>query len=365
MIKIAEPIIKKAEISAVTKVLQSGRLAQGPQVEKLEHEFSRLCRVKYAVAVSSGTSALFAGLYSLGLKPRDEVITTPFSFMAGVNAIILLGGRPVFIDIEEQTLNLDPAKIKPALTARTKAILAVNLYGQPADYQEINQIGRKYRLGVIEDAAQSIGAEYKKRPSGSLADLGCFSLYASKNITAGEGGMITTNQARLFQKAKRFSNQGLGLRKPYDYHQLGLNLRMTEMQAALALVQLKRLKKLTRKRQLISKEYNQSFSQIKGLIPPSLAPSRTHVYHQYTLRVTPAFKLSRDQLARFLAKKGIETRVHYPLPLHLYPHLKELGYKKGDFPMAEKVSQEVLSLPVHPLLKSQEVKYIIKTINKI
>lgn len=365
MIKISQPLIYQEEKKAALAVLNSGRLAQGPQVARLEKKFAKLCGTKYAVATCSGTAALHTTLYALGLGPGDEMITTPFSFIATANAILMVGARPVFVDIDPKTFNINPEKIKKAITRQTRAILAVNLYGQPADYKKINKIAKKYKLFVIEDAAQSINASLGGRKSGNLGESSCFSLYATKNITSGEGGLITTHNKNYYKRARLFRNHGQKENIPYQYQDLGFNYRMTEIQAALALEQLKKLNKITKRRQAIAKRYNQAFKKVKGLLVPYQAPDRTHVYHQYTLRITKEFKRSRDGLKKYLEKKGIEVKIYYPKPLHLYPHFQKFGYKKGDFPVAEKASQAVLSIPVHPLLREKEINYIIKTITKI
>lgn len=363
MIKISQPIIKEEEIRAVEKVLKTGIIAQGPIVAKLEREFTKLCGTRYTIATNNGTSALHTALYSIGLKQGDEVITTPFTFIASANSILMVGAKPVFVDIDEKTFNIDPKKIEAAITNKTKAILAVNLYGQPADYDPINRIAKKYRLLVIEDAAQSINATYKDKKSGNLSDIGCFSFYATKNIMCGEGGMITTNNKTFYERAKLFRNHGQPEGKRYDYVDLGYNYRMTDILAAIAIEQLRKVDQITKKRQENAKRYSRAFRHIKGLVTPYVGKDRTHAYHQYTLRVTKKFKMTRDKFKTYLEKKGIQSNIYYPKPLYYFNHLKK--YKRDNCKTAEQISKEVLSIPVHPLLKNSEIDYIIDTITSI
>lgn len=362
MISLSKPIINKKEFNAVLDVMKSLKLVQGERVFKLEEEFHKLFHTRYAIATNNGTSALHTALHSIGLKQGDEVITTPFTFIATVNSIIMTGASPVFVDIDEKTYNLDPKKIEKAITYKTKAILVVNLYGQPANYDEINSIAKKYNLVVVEDAAQSINAEYNNNKSGNLADIACFSLYATKNIMCGEGGMITTNNKKFFENARLFRQHGQDENKRYEYHELGYNYRMMDLQAAIALEQLKRLKFITVKRQKNAQFYNNKLVDIHGIITPYTLPNVSHVYHQYTIRIAKDFPSNREQFINYLKKKDICVGIYYPTSLHLVPHLAMFGYKEGDFPISELVAQQVLSLPVHPQLSHKEKHYIINTI---
>ena len=364
MIQISKPIIKKAEIEAVIKVLQSGNLVQGEKVKQLERDIASLSEAKFAIATNNGTSSLHTALQILGIGRGDEVITTPFTFVATASSILMTGAKPVFADIREDTYNINPKEIEKKINKKTKAIIAVDLYGQPAEYNEINKIAKKHKLYVIGDAAQSIGAEYFGKKTGNLTDIACFSLYATKNITSGEGGIITTNKNELNKKARIFRNQGQSEKTKYEYLGLGYNYRMTEIQAAIAIEQLKRLPELTKKRQKIAKIYNKNFQNIPGLILPVVKENTSSVYHQYTLRITKKFKLSRDKLMDYLQKKGIQTNIYYPIPLYKFEHLK-LGNSPREFPVAERVAKEVISIPVHPLLSTRQIEYIISTIKKI
>lgn len=363
MIPISKPVIKQEEIQAVVEVLKSGMLVQGSKVSALERELAKLCGTKYAIATNNGTTALHTALYSIGIKAGDEIITTPFTFIATVNSILMIGATPIFVDIDRKMFNIDPNKIEKAITKKTKAILVVNLYGQPADYNKINKIAKRHKLLVIGDAAQSISAVYKNKKSGNLADISCFSFYATKNIMCGEGGMITTNIEEYHKRAKRFRNQGQDEKVKYRYLDIGYNYRMTDISAAIVLEQLKRIDEITKKRQEIAERYNEAFKNIKGLIIPFTAKDRTHVYHQYTLRVTNDFKLTQDQFQKYLEDKGIQANIYYPRLLYYFNHLKK--YKREDCRTAEQISQEVISIPVYPLLTNKEIKYIIDTISSI
>jgi len=361
MIYISKPQIDNREINAVVEVLKSGKLAQGKKVALLENEFSKICHVKYAVATNSGTSALHTALESLRIGHGDEVITTPFTFVATANSILMTGAKPIFADIEEDTFNIDPSEVEKKITKKTKAIVVVDLYGQPADYARIKKIARKYGLYIVEDSAQSIGAKYFGKNTGSLADIACFSLYATKNIISGEGGVITTNNKSLNDFARVFRNQGQDEKERYRYLGLGFNYRMSDLAAAIAIAQLKKLSKLTKRRQEIAEMYNKEL-KLKGLILPLVRKGSVSAYHQYTLRVTEEFSTTRDGLRSYLEKKRIQANIYYPIPLYKFDHLKQ---NVDDFPIAERSSKEVISIPVHPGLLDKDVEYIIKTIKSI
>lgn len=364
MISISDPQIDQAEIKAVTKVLKSHIIAQGKEVLGFEVAFSKFCGTKYAVATNNGTSALHTALYAAGIQEHDEVITTPFTFVATVNAILMVGAKPSFVDIDPKTFNIDPSKIKEAITSKTKAILVVNLYGQPADFDEINKIARKHKLVVIEDAAQSVNASYKNHKSGSLGDIGCFSFYATKNISCGEGGVLTTNNRNYYLRAKQFINHGQKVDSIYTYADIGYNYRMTNISAAILLQQLKKADWITRKRQMNAYLYNNAFQKIKGIIPPFQDLNRRHVYHQYTIRISKNFSLSRNELIIYLENNGIQARTYYPKPLYRYQHINRMC-KFSNCQNAELASKEVVSLPVHPSLKKKDLKSIIKAISSL
>lgn len=358
MIAIAEPIIDDEEKKAVLGVLESRNLAQGKKVAELEENFAKYCGTKYAVAVNSGTAAIHTALYSSGVESGDEVITTPFSFIATVNPILMQSARPVFVDISESDYNIDPTLIKQSVNSKTKAVLAVSLYGQPYNYDEIYRICHSKKLALIEDSCQAVGASYKNRKSGNLGDMGCFSLYATKNIMSGEGGVLTTNDPKKAESAKRFRQHGMI--GPYEYAGLGYNYRMTDVLAAIAAEQLKKADIFNQARIENAKSLTNGLKNIKGIVTPQVLESRTHVYHQYTIRVTDQYRHSREELINILREAGVGSGVYYPRPLHLYPHIVKLGYKKGDFPVAEQVCKQVLSLPVHPRITAADIKKIIK-----
>ena len=360
-INIAQPQIGKEEIKAVAAVLKSGRLAQGPKVAELEQKFAKFIGTKYAVATSSGTTALHVALLSHGIGSGDEVITSPFTFIATANAILYTGARPVFADIEAKTYNLDPEKIEAKITRKTKAIMPVHLYGQAANMTKIMALARQYKLAVIEDACQAHGAEWRGKKVGSFG-TGTFSFYPTKNMTTGEGGMITTNSKEIYEKANLIRSHGSKVRYYHDI--LGFNFRMTDMAAAIGLEQLKKLPKFNRARQKNALFLNQKLAKIKGLIVPEADPKSNHVYHQYTIRITPEFGLGRAEVLAKLTEAGIGTAVFYPLPINEQKLYRDLGYKSNT-PIAAEVAQEVLSLPVHPGLKQSDLEYIIKTMRSL
>lgn len=359
MIGIAAPVIEKEEIEAVNKVLESGVLAQGPKVVELETEFAAYCGSKYAVAVSSGTAAIHAALFVIGVGEGDEVITTPFSFIATANPIIMLGAEPVFVDIDPETFNIDPKKIEEKITKKTKAIMPVHLYGQPCDMAEIKTIADKHGLKVIEDACQAVGASYGNKKAGNLGDMACFSLYATKNIMCGEGGMITTNDENHVTAIKQFRQHGMS--GPYQYEGLGYNYRMTDLQAAIAVEQVKKIDRFTKQRQKNAAYFDNNLKTETGITLPAVAESRTHVYHQYTLRVVE----DRDGFVDALRAKDIGAGVYYPKPLHLVDHIAKYGYKPGDYPETEKACKEVVSLPVHPGLSEDNLKSIVFAVKEV
>ncbi|KKH49590.1 aminotransferase DegT [Methanosarcina sp. 1.H.T.1A.1] len=351
MIPIAKPLLGKEEIDAVTKVLSSGMIAQGPKVEEFELAFSEYTGCEYAVAVNSGTAALHIALLAHGIGKEDEVITSPFTFIATANSILYTGAKPVFADIEPDTYNIDPEKIQEKITSKTKAIMPVHLYGHSADMKAIMEIAEDHKLVVIEDACQSHGAECLGKRVGSFG-TGAFSFYPTKNMTTSEGGMITTNEKEIAEKSQMIRAHGSKVR--YLHEMLGFNLRMTDIAAAIGLVQLEKLDGFTATRQKNAAMLSAGLKGISGLVPPVTKPGCTHVFHQYTIRAQ-----KRDELAAFLKEKEIGTGVHYPIPIHKQPYYMELGYK-DSLPVSEKAAEEVLSLPVHPSLSEDDVQKIVK-----
>ncbi len=364
-IPISRPLIGREEIAAVNQVLKSGMLAQGPQVATLENKFAQYCGTKYAVAVNSGTAALHAALYALGIHTGDAVITTPFTFVASANPILMQGAKVVFADISAEDFNLDPQAVIKKITPQTKAILPVDLYGQIYNYPALKKIAEKYKLKIIEDACQAIGATYKQKKAGNFGDAAAFSLYATKNIMSGEGGLITTNNANVAELCRRFRHHGQSEKTRYQYWNLGYNYRLTDLAAAIALAQLRKVERFNQKRRAHAQKLIRGLAGIRGLILPQIKNGYTHVFHQFTVRITKDFKLKREALIAHLQKHQIGCGIYYPKPLHLHPHFRRLGYRRNDFPVSEKIAQEVLSLPVHPALTAQNLNYIIQTIKSV
>jgi perosamine synthetase len=354
VIPIARPVIGEEEIRAVTEVLRSGNLVQGKKVELFESEFSKYIGARFATAVSSGTSALQIGLQALGLRKGDEVITTPFTFAATANAIIHCGAKPVFADIDPKTFNLDPGKIKAS--GRTKAVICVHLYGQPCEMDSLAKVCEESGLKLVEDAAQAVGAEYRGRRIGTFGYLSTFSFYATKNLTTGEGGMIVTGQKDIAEQARIIRNQGQS--EQYKHDIISYNFRMTDIQAAIGIEQLKRIESLNRKRIENARFLTDSLSSVKGIETPFVPKHVKHVYHQYTIKVPKG----RDRLLNYLNNHGVGARVYYPQPVYLQPPYVKMGFRKGLCPVAEEVCKQVLSLPVHPLLTQKELEEIARQV---
>ncbi len=354
MISIAKPILDATEKEAVLSVLDSGIIAQGPRVGQFEKEFAAYCAVPHAVAVSSGTTALTIALLAHGIGKGDEVITTPFSFIATANSILYTGATPVFVDIDRRTFNMDPAKIEKAITSRTRAILPVHLYGQCCDMSAITDIAERHDLIIVEDACQSHGATYNGKKAGSFG-TGTFSFYPTKNMTCGEGGMITTSNEEVAEQCRIIRNHGM--RQRYYHEQIGYNFRMTDIAASIGIEQLKKLDGFNAKRQEHAQMYNDHLS---GVIAPLQMDQCKHVYHQYTLRIENG---RRDALREFLRANEIGSEIYYPLPIHHQQVIKEQIPNLPSLPVAESSAEEVLSIPVHPSLTQDDIMFVIKKIN--
>lgn len=360
MILISKPLIGVEEQAAVQHVLASGMLAQGPRVAAFERAFADFIGVKHAIATSNGTTALHAALLAHGIGAGDEVITTPFSFIASVNSILYCGARPVFVDIDA-SFNIDALQIEAAITPRTRAIMPVHLYGQPADMATIAAIAQRHQLAIIEDACQAHGATYAGRNVGAFG-TGCFSFYATKNMTTGEGGMITTDDDAIAQQVRQIISHGMKVRYYHDI--LGYNYRMTDVAAAIGIEQLQKLPAFNARRMENAQFYDRQLARVNGLRTPQQSPTRTHVYHQYTLRVTPSFGLGRDALAEVLGQQGISTGIYYPVPVHQQAALRGLDLG-GTFPVAERVASEVLAIPVHPGVTDQDRMTIVAALMRL
>jgi len=358
--------IKQEIKQAIERVCEQQEFILGPEVEGLEKDLTDYIGAKYGVGVASGSDALIIALMVLGIGRDDEVITTPYTFFSTASAIWRLGARPVFVDIDPSTYNLNPALLRGVITSKTKAIIPVHLFGLCADMREISRIAGQYGLKVIEDAAQAFGARYLFTPgspdgfhfAGTMGDLGCFSFFPSKNLGCfGDGGMIVTNHQQYAQLARILRVHGSN---PRFYHSMvGMNSRLDALQAAILRIKLPYLDSWTRKRQENARYYNQALEGVGDLTIPTHPQDNIHVYNQYVIRTK-----ERDGLRRYLAEKGIATAIYYPLPLHLQSCFKDLGYKPGDFPEAERASRETLSLPIYPELTEEQKEYIVSTIRE-
>jgi len=349
-------VLKDEIKTALMEILESGHFVLGINVEALEREIASYHGVKYAVGLASGTDALHLCLKAIGIKEGDEVITTPFTFVATAEAITYVGAIPVFVDIDRETLNLDPGKIEEKITSKTKAIVPVHLFGQPADMEEIMAIAKKYNLKVIEDCAQAFGARYKGVVVGSIGDAGCFSFYPSKNLGAyGDGGMVITNNLELFKRIKLLRNHGAT--GAYQHSFIGFNSRLDEIQAAILRIKLKYIDSYNEKRRNIAKLYTSLLGD--SVQCPIEMSDRMHVYQQYTIRTS-----RRREIRESFKDNLISSVIYYPVPLHLQKAFEYLGYKRGDFPESEAAAGEVLSLPIYPELEPEKVRFICDVILK-
>ena len=345
------PLIDEFD-GAIREVIESSAFAGGPFVERFEEEFATFCGSRYAIGVGNGTDALWLTLLALGIGEGDEVITVPNTFIATAEAITYCKARPVFVDVDENTFTMGPAELKKSLTARTKAIIPVHLFGQPADMDPILEFARAHGLFVIEDAAQAHGAEYKGRKAGTMGDAGCFSFYPGKNLGAfGEAGAVVTNDPELREQIQVLRDHGQS--RKYYHTLTGWNCRMDGIQAAVLSIKLRYLEEANLLRRKHALEYNRAFSGIDEVCTPFEASYAQHVYHVYAIRVQ-----ERDEILRHLQEKGVGCAVHYPIPIHLQEACRNLGYKAGAFPIAESLAEEFLSLPMFPELTTEQIEYV-------
>lgn len=361
--QIARPYIDDEDIKSVVGVLKSGWLSLGSKYQQFEENLAKYVGTKYALAVSNGTVALHLGVKALGLGPSDEVITSPYSFISSSNCLLYEGVKPIFADIEEVTFNIDPSKIEKLITKKTRAILPVHIFGQSADMDPILKIAKKYKLKILEDSCESLGATYKGKMVGTTGDIGTFAFYPNKQMTTGEGGMIVTNSKRIYELCDSLRNQGRGKNKDWLIHKrLGFNYRMDEMNASLGLTQLKKIGWLIDQKKKIASWYDKALSNIPGVVVQTVGPNRTHSYFVYIIR---AGNSKRNKLMDELNKIGIQTKPYLPV-IHLQPFMKsQFGYKVGDYPVAEKISSETIALPFYIGLTKQDVLYISSKIDKI
>ena len=357
MIPIAKPQIGEDEIKAVESVLRSGMLASWSNVRCFEDASAMYIGAKHGVATTSGTTALQIAIEALGIGHGDEVITTPFTFIATSNAILFNGARPVFADIDPRSFNIDPKSVEKKITGKTKAVLPVHLYGNPCDMDSLTRICAKNKLLLLEDCAQSMGAEWKGKRAGSFGNASILSFYATKNMTTGEGGMFLSSDRDVSERAYLLANQGQ--KKMYEHLTVGFNYRMTEMQAALGMVQLHKLDDMNRKRIENAKFFNEQLKGLDFIQLPETRKDTKHVFNQYTLRV---FDGRRDELAKHLEKKGVGSRVYYPKANYMQPAYAHLGIKQGACVEAEVAAAEVLSLPVYPSLTDYELNKVVEAI---
>jgi perosamine synthetase len=346
----------------VINVLRSGRLAQGPYVAAAEETFARIAGSEHAVATSSGSTALVAALEAVGVGPGSEVVTSPLTFVATLNAILEVGATARFADVDDETLTVDPASVEALVTERTAAMLPVHLYGLPADMDALCDIARRHDVHVIEDAAQAHGASVAGRPAGGFG-VGCFSFYATKNVFAGEGGMVTTSDAAIADRVRLLRNHGM--RAPYEYETLGHNFRMTEMQAALLSPQLARLGEINEARRRNAEHLTAGLAGLPGLRLPTEPHTRQHVWHQYTVRVTEEAAVTRDELRRRLRAAGVGSAVYYPALVHAAPcHREHPRVVLDPTPRAAEASARVLSLPVHDRLQQDDLDHVVDAVRK-
>lgn len=353
-----EPL-KEEILAKISEVIDSSAFCGGVYVEQFEEQFAAYCKTRFACGVGNGTDALWLSLLALEVGPGDEVITVPSTFMATAEAITYCGARPVFVDVDERTYTMDPESLEKAITARTKAVIPVHLFGQPADMDPILEIANKHGLYVVEDAAQAHGAEYKGRRIGSIGDAGCFSFYPGKNLGAfGEAGAIVTNDANLRQKIKMLRDHGQA--RKYHHSVVGWNCRMDGIQAAILQIKLPLLEAGNRQRRAIAVQYDRELGSLESIVTPSRPPWVQHVYHIYAIRV-----MNRDPIMRSLAEVGIGTGIHYPIPVHLQAAYRSLGYGRGSFPRAEECAEQFISLPMFPSLTSEEVDYVCQNLKEL
>jgi dTDP-4-amino-4,6-dideoxygalactose transaminase len=343
---------------AIREVIESSAFAGGPFVQKFEEEFAAYCGVSYAVGVGNGTDALWLTLLALGVGEGDEVITVPNTFIATAEAITYCKARPVFVDVDEDTFTLNPAELKKALTAKTKAVIPVHLFGQPADMDPILEFARAHGLFVIEDAAQAHGAEYKGRKAGTMGDAGCFSFYPGKNLGAfGEAGAVVTNDAELRNQIQLLRDHGQP--RKYYHTTMGWNCRMDGIQGAVLSIKLRHLEEANLLRREHAMQYNRAFAGIDEVSTPFEARYARHVYHVYSIRVQ-----ERDEVRHRLEEKGVGCAVHYPIPIHLQEACRSFGYTAGAFPIAENLAEEFLSLPMFPELTEEQIEYVARCVSE-
>lgn len=366
--------IDEEDIKSIVEVLKSDWITQGPKIKEFEEAIAKFTGAKYAVALSSGTAALHAACFAADITAGDKVITSPITFAASSNCILYLGGKPVFADVKEDTYNIDPEEIKKKITNKTKAIIPVDFAGQPANLDETYEIAKEHNLIVIEDASHALGAEYKGKKIGSLSDLTVFSFHPVKNITTGEGGIVTTNNKGFYEKLLMFRTHGITKNKAkliknegswyYEMQELGYNYRITDFQCALGICQLKKLDKFIKRRREIVKRYDEAFENIEEIITPYEKPNVKSAWHIYVVRLKlDKLKATRKEIFEALRAENIGVHVHY-IPVYYHPYYQKLGYQKGLCPKAERYYEEAITLPLFPKMSDKDVEDVIKGVKE-
>jgi len=385
-IPLAQPDITKLERKAVLEVLRTPKLSLGPKLEEFEKKIAQYIGRKYAIAVNSGTSALHLIIRALGIKDGDEVITTPFSFIASANCILFEKARPVFVEIDEKTLNINPQKIENKITKKTKAILAIDVFGHPADWNKLKKIAKKYNLFLVEDSAESLGSEYRGKKCGSFGEAAIFSFYPNKQITTGEGGVILTDNKKIASTCRSMANQGRRKKngKWLEHIRLGYNYRMSDINAALGIAQLKRIKEILKKREKVAKIYNKKLKDFSGVEIPWIAPNIKMSWFVYVIKLSKKYsEQDRDKIIKKMAERGIQCGTYFQ-SIHLQPfyknprrfapqnlvscftrNKKKFNYKSGSFPICENISRRTIALPFYNKLKKKEINYVVKNLKEI
>jgi perosamine synthetase len=367
-IPLSKPWITEEDIKAVEEVLRTPYLSLGPKLSEFEERLARVANTKYAVAVNSGTSALHLIVRSLGIKDGDEVITTPFSFIASSNCILFERAKPVFVDVRKDAHNIDPSLIESKISEKTKAILVVDVFGQPADYDEIEIIAKRHNFLLIEDSCEALGSEYKHKKAGSFGAAGAFAFYPNKQIVTGEGGVVVTDDENIYKLSKSMRNQGRGEDETWLEHaRLGYNYRISDINCALGISQLNRLNKIIEMRDAVAKIYSQKLSEVEEVITPYVSPNTTRMsWFVYVIRLTDKFsKFERDHIIEELGKRDIQTRNYFEA-IHLQPfYVEQFEFKEGDFPVTEFVSERTIALPFYTTMTEEEIDYVVSNLKEV
>jgi len=367
-VPLSKPWVTQEDVESVVNVLNTTYLSFGPKLNEFEKKLAEIAGRKYAVAVNSGTSALHLTIKSLGIKEGDEVITTPFSFIASSNCILFEGAKPIFVDVRKDTYNINPDLIEEKIAERTKAILGVDVFGQPAEWDIIEKIAEKYELYVIEDSCEAIGSEYKGKKAGSFGAAGAFAFYPNKQMTTGEGGVIVTDNEEIYKLSRSIRNQGRGEDESWLYHtRLGYNYRISDINCALGISQLKRLNKIIEMRDAVAKMYSQKLSEVEEVITSCINPEVIRMsWFVYVIRLTEDFgRNKRDMVIEELEKRGIQTQNYFEA-IHLQPfYVEQFGFKKGDFPITEFVSERTIALPFYTTMTEEEIDYVVNNLKEV